>query len=322
MKPQQTIASLPALEKWYKTSTAGAQRDDLLFVRDVCAALTETENTRIVHIWSIAVESLMQRTRAPLETFLAADSFTQERGLSLSDWFGQVAERALACDMGRHFLETIRKLADKVPLTAFRFLEGWTALNIGDLDACIDACESVQEPWAAVHTLHGQALLEQGEISEAIDVLRVAVTLSPDEILAWFQLAKALLVAKHHSKAFEALQACDRISPGNPEVALLRSMVALGASDSGAATQCIEDLIRHMKNFPTNSDLACNALELSLKVGDKDSYNNVLTNIQFDRVVRNKDFLRRLPPILKALQEKSWYDLAQKTLDCVTSSMD
>lgn len=162
-----------------------------------------------------------------IETTLA------QEGLRLNELLSEAREVAINRGHGPAYFDLIRKVAEQTDLVIFRFLSAWLALNLGDPKGCIEECEKVDNPLSRVAVLQGQALLDLGQLPDAIRAFKLAAQLAPADLLAKFQLAKSLYVLRNYTEAWGVLQQCRRLSSGNGEVALLTGVVCAEAGFTG-----------------------------------------------------------------------------------------
>jgi len=317
------LKDYPKLAAWYqaRAKSTGTSPPAEELARTVCAAMIAGDPRRSILLWTSGVDAFLDGEFDHQKVFLEADSLLEEHDVGLLDWLGRMAHIAISADVGVAFFDATRRLADAVPLTALRFLSAWTALNLGDYRACADECETVGEPFAAVHTLHGQALLELGEPGEAIEILRVSVSLAPEEIIAWFQLTKAYMVTGDVSRAWDCAGTCERLVPGNPEVALMKSLIALQEpQDDQRIAGAKRSLGAQLGSFSGNSDVVSNLMELALLSNDMGLAAEIVRLAQFDRLAKSQLFLGKLATILRGFKTRGWHEVAKNFLDGLTAA--
>ncbi|MEZ4741003.1 MAG: hypothetical protein R3B45_00905 [Bdellovibrionota bacterium] len=91
--------------------------------------------------WTDALSSLISNSRELEKDFNKCISFFSYYGLDLSLLTSDMAFLSFQLDDARSYLTLIQKIADKTELISFRFLCAWLALNLDDLELCIDECE-------------------------------------------------------------------------------------------------------------------------------------------------------------------------------------
>jgi tetratricopeptide (TPR) repeat protein len=239
--------------------------------------------------------------------------------LELASEFG---EHALSGGLSGAFFAAMQLSADVTGLVAFRFLSAWTALNSGDLESCVTECDKIDEPHAPVLTLQGQALLELGRTNDAIDALQSAVTMVPDELLAWFQLAKAHHVAGRWSDAWTALERSRRLAPDSDEVALLTALSALGAPAAAPRQKMLEEAWRclspHLPALADNIIVVVTLLQVCMQADDKNGALQTVQGAAWDRLAPQRETYMQLSPILLGLKDKQWFDVVGQLLAKLT----
>lgn len=317
MADTSRLQDYPGLARWFgqRTETpAPFDRQGDALVYATCEALTRRRGD-VVRVWTSAFKQFLARSDAPLADFVAAESIVQQCDAEFVDLIGELGEEAIHHDYADAFFEAMQTGADRTGLVFLRFLAAWTALNKGDLETCVSECEKVDEPFASVYTIQGQALLELLRPREAVEALNVAVKLCPSEVLAWFQLAKAHLVLREHRPAFTALKECLRLAPQSEEVALFMAMIANEAPSAlDLATEAMAALKPHLPRHAGNGVVVLNFLQLALGVKDKDEARQIVAQSDWTKVSTQKDSLSALSVCLKTLHALDWMDLASELL--------
>lgn len=326
MTARNALADYPSLLRWYHEQTRGGRDRAAIpetLVYDTCTALQGAANGGKPDVagWMRDVRGFLGRTKGALQDFLTAEVICQRCDAELLDIVGEFAEIAVRSDMGSDFFRTMENAADATNLVALRFLSAWSALNAGELESCIEQCEKVDEPFAAVYTIQGQAMLDLARADEAAEVLSIAVKLAPAELLAWFQLAKAEHVRGQAQASWKALTECRRLAPQSDEVALFAGLVALepAVPDDMAATawsQLRPCLARHAGNATIVATLG----RLACKAGEKTKMVGLVADTDWAAFMRSAGAASELAPLLRALQGRGWMDVASSLLGKVTDS--
>lgn len=311
------LQDYPGLARWYGQRTGSPapfdrQGDALVYA--TCEALTRRRGD-VARVWIPAFKQFLSRSDSPLADFIAAETIVQQCDAEFVDLIGELGEEAIRHDCADQFFDVMQIGADRTGLTFLRFLAAWTALNKGDLELCVAECEKVDEPFASIYTIQGQALLELLRPHEAVEVLNIAVKLCPSEVLAWFQLAKAYVVLKQHHQAFAALKECLRLAPQSQEVALFMAMVANESQDAqGISQEAMDALKPHLSRHTGNGIVVLNLLLLALGTQDKDSAKQFIAQGDWSKVSSQKDALASLSQVLRGLHALDWMDLASDLL--------
>ena len=267
------------------------------------------------------IDGFIRDSVAPLQDFLEADQVLAADGLTLTGVISQIAEAGTTANLGPIIQTSISALADSVQLAGIRFLSGWIALNNSDFKTCIDECEKISEPFASVYTLIGQASLELGDITDALEALAIATSLDANEPMSWFQLAKAQHIAGNQEKSWEALDRAEQITGPDLEVCSMRAFVALVEPRIPeyleAAWSLLLSIIGKDKIHPS---LAVLLIELSFARSDLDGTRRVIQTLAFEAAATDADFKTNLPRTLRRLQEFGRMDLASALLDGILNA--
>lgn len=311
---EHPLAHLPNLWQWYrsKQTTALIHPSEILLWNVVRGLITP--NNDGTSCWVQGIEQFLRCSSSHREDFLIADSLSQELSVPLVEHFSILVETAIHADQGRKAMTSLIQLANKVNLSAIRFLAAWTALNSGDLETCIDECEKEIEPHAPIYTLLGQALLESGRAREAVDALKVATRLDSHDALALFQLVKACLVIGNTKDAASAANKCRAVAGKNVEIECLSAMVVLAdhAKNSEFAEQTLDRLKNFFKEDPGNLDLLTLAFDVADMKGDQISLADLFHLADIARLSRRSDFMSKVTVILRKLGERQWFGLSQQ----------
>jgi tetratricopeptide (TPR) repeat protein len=315
------LAEHPGLERWHAAKRTAPQMsldnaEKLLLV--TCESLAAGP-AHALRTWVEGFQRFLRDAQAPLAEFLKAETIAQEHDADLLEILSEFGETAARGDVGQAFLTAIRAGAEATGLVALRFLSAWMALNVGALEDCVADCDEVQQPYAAILTIQGQAYNELARPQEALGVLQTAVKLSPNEILAWFQLAKAHHLLDETAAAWEALGECQRLAPQNPEVALFMSMVALGkGGDWAMHRRAFQELRPHFPLFRGNADVLFALLNLCLKREAEADCAGILSEANWDAIKIDRTLVKHLPDTLRGLNERSWHNVAKELLTRLT----
>jgi tetratricopeptide (TPR) repeat protein len=244
--------------------------------------------------------------------------------LNLDVSFVNIANETLKCAIDENcptlYLGYMVTFADQTKHDVFHFLAAWSALNCNQFQTCIDQCERIPEPTAAVYTLQGQAYLESGNIEEAIDTLQISVSLLPSDILAHFQLAKAYHIAKKMDKAWEAISACEEIEPNHPEIAAMFAIIALSERSNTAWNKhAWKALCQSLASQDDNESLVSMMLDLAFLLKEKTYIDFILDKANWKQLQSDFNFIKKVPWILKNFDVLKWHDSAARLLTKVAA---
>jgi len=318
------LSAYPGLLRWFEQQAQtppSLENSPEFLVWRLCDAIN-TLNSAGARRWLDAFRLFLQRSSDPLKDFLAAEGLVDSHGAPIMELIGVIAEHTVRREQGDQFFDAMRSGADSTRLVVFRFFAAWTALNTGRLEQCVAECEKVDQPFAPLYTLHGQALLELGRCREAIEILEIATKLASTEPLGWFQLAKARHLSGEPDQAFVALRQCRQLSPHNLEVSLYMALVALEINaDTSLAEEASEGATRLMSNFGANPMVVFTFLRLACRTGKKPDAIQVLNQANWAEMISQSDLMRALPPVLRGLHDAGWLDLASRLLNAITPAM-
>ncbi len=268
-------------------------------------------------IWTNAVRQISELNGHFLEHILATDAFATSLHTSLTDIYGKLAEAALESGEGPKAFSALQLLADKTELAAFRFLAAFVAFNMNDFESCIAECELVSEPFAPIHTLLGQALLESGNPGDAIDALKVAASIAPNDPLPRVQLIKAYLVTGVQIEAMRQVDQCRKILGLHIEVECLAAMTIL----SGPVRQAdfnqrtLQALIRHMETYPDDLEGFAIAIDLATALDERDWARKFAGVLELGSDGNPQRLAVIVADVLKKTGERQWHDLSRLIID-------
>ena len=299
---------------WYRQSIAIASNrkdDGLVLAHAVGACLALAEVHLRYDLWLDCLDDFLNSGDETGSSYQRNERILKDLGIDLAVFISDFATVGIELNRGQEYSPLVEILAERTNLLSYRFLLAWMALNLNDLERCIQECEKVDQPYAAIYTMHGQALLEMGKAAEAIEVLAIAVELDPREYLAQFLLAKASLITSDYATAWSAAKACWKHSANDPEVAMLLSLVA----NEMTATPAVLDeawlaLSAFLREGCTNEVLIANLLGLSFKRREKDWARLVVERTDWGEVFSNPGIYQNIGKILRNFGEHHWLDLA------------
>jgi tetratricopeptide (TPR) repeat protein len=237
-----------------------------------------------------------------------AEQFLAKFGISFLNLSVEVATAAVLHEKGDEFQESTKQFANNTGLVAFRFLSAWTLLNTDKLDDCIKECEKVEDDFSPILTLLGQASLEAHLPDKAINALERAVDIDPNEVLAWFQLAKAYSVVDNETESWNCLLQCKRLSQNNIEIAAFLAICAVKKPTAEKCKIAWDELFRHFSTV--NSDpFAVNLLfELAMQQQSSDKLSDLLSSTDWKQFVQNENGNEFLQTYKKRLSENNFHE--------------
>ena len=314
---QTFLDGSPKMSLWYRQGYVKRPTETYsLFVWDLLKGLL-TPGKDATRYWVQGVEAFLRNSETPLDDFLLADSLSQELGKPVTEILGALCEKAVRLGEGSRAFAVMQALSARTNLSALRFLTAWTALNLNDLATCVEECEKERQPYAPIHTLLGQALLELGKPEDAIDALKVAVSLDRNDPLPLFQLIKAFLVTKQHSEAVRWVGNARELMGDHVEVECLSALIVIDdqGRDQRFATETSERLLNLFSEDSGNLELMCLIFEVQEVLANQQNIQRIFEEANFNLLTKNREFTKRMAEILKKLGAKGWFGLSKALAD-------
>ena len=314
----RSLKKFPALASWYELRGKWTPKDRSLpewIAIKTCAALDGDQDVHALKIWIDSLHECFSASQNLRRDFLEITTQFSDYDADFTEILGDLSHLAVQLNLGGSLLPVLQMGAVKTHFTALRFLAAWTALNCDNPDLCIEECEHVEEASAPIHALQGQAYLELGKPLEALEALHVATTLSPQDIIPWFQKAKALQVLDRSIDAFHALKVCEHLAPGSNEVALFMAMVAGGLEGNIEIKEhAWTSLKPHLKDWGHVPNVPFALLRLAGHLNDKEKALYVVSGLGSLIGLSSTQDFQDLSDVLRLLQQREWMDLAAKLL--------
>ncbi len=313
------LPEFPKLFAWYSAHQAKPPTIDNLpefHVWIVAKSLRAPEASRC-RLWAEAIEEIINSCSSILESVIESDRLTNDLGVSLSDIYSKLAESAIRYGEGQKAFKALQSLADQTDLAAFRFLSAWTAFNIDQLPACIAECEKVNDPFAPIHTLLGQAYLESGMAGDAIDSLKVAIQLAPSDPLPLVQLVKAYLVTGIQIEACRTVDQCRKLLGPNIEIECLAAM-SIMAGPSRTEDFCQRTLIaleKHLSLQPWDFEAFSLSMELAAELNMKNWAEKYTQMVDLSEIERPLELAKQVAVLLKKTGDRQWHDISRLIID-------
>ncbi len=317
-KVLDALEQMPELNQWFLSQTKPVTMADptSFHVWSLIRAMRADDRNRC-RMWTESVLLLLESCTSVVNHILETDTLLNALGYSLTDIYTPLAEAAILSGEGSRSFCVLQKLADLSGLAAFRFLSAWTAFNDEKPNVCIAECEKASEPFAPIHTLLGQALLESGHIMEAIDALKVATKVAPLDPLPKVQLIKAYLVVGVPVEAMRLVDECRRIVGTNIEIECLAAMaISAGQGQKPEfAERTLLQFGKHIEENPFDFEAFALAIDVASNLSRKDWCQTYSKNLDLRDHCDMGSVLSKLPGILKRMNDLRWYDVAQIIID-------
>lgn len=316
---QSLHASLPKLNDWYLQRAGnppGLSESEDFHLFALARALYTSQNAPHPS-WSVTIEQILNSKPSLLQHILDTDALAVTMDTSVVDLYGILAEQALRNNQSQQAFNTLAKLADKTGLAAFRFLVAWIAFNVNDLEHCINECEKVNEPFAPIHTLLGQALLESGKVQSAIEALTVAAEIAPRDPLPLVQLVKAYIIIGRQQDCFAAINRCRKIVGNNLEIECLASIAILAGHyrPQDFCLHTLGNIAAKIEENPHDFQAFAIGMELAAELNLKNWAQRYAETWDSSQLANPQQIAKELTKILKRHQERNWHDVSRIVLD-------
>jgi tetratricopeptide (TPR) repeat protein len=297
---ENRLENFPVLADWFGKQTNSQTKmhspaEGLVY--QTCTALTK-DDQGLIKTWESAITRFLS---------------------SFTDLTTEILELGMQLDRGQVHFDLISQLADQSGLMAFRFMSAWIALNLDQLDECINECEKVEVPSSSIAALHGQALLEAGRAEEAALTLEVCVKLNPKELYGWFQLVKAQFCIDEFDSAWESLEKCSKLAPQSSEVAFFKALVAMKTLENTDRLRAAWQAAKvHFKRNADYQQYFSYLICIGFALNEEGILKEIIAMADFDKLKLQADFLSEIPKILRELQVKKWHEVATMFLGEIT----
>jgi len=317
-----SLDDYPALANWFQTVARQTLNQDESGDRFILSVgqLLRSDSDRRLAVWFSEVSRLLDASADIYSDLMRAEQLLAKQSFDLMNFISELGELAIVSGRGRDFYRQVSRLADQSEFAALRFLAAWSALNIGLLQDAVAECEKVEQPVACIFTLQGQALLELGEVVDAIACLEAATRLSPGEVLAFFQLAKAYHATNRHQLAWKSLQACEQLIGQNIEVATFFGLIALESKDQEWLRFSWDRLVPYLVKDETSLDFIVMLMDIAFTVGNSEWFFQIIDRVDWGKLRSNQAFFSKVPWVLTKLDVLNWSKENLRFLDNMTES--
>lgn len=307
----------PALKQWHERLRVAPPAPALSgehLAWNLCRALA-CESPAGAEVLLNALRRFVADASQPLGALMEAIRIFEEAGSDLMNVLADLATDTLQAGRGGELSRLLHTAAEHTGLVGLRFLSAWTALNDGDLRGCVEQCEKVDGAYASVYTLHGQALLELGEVGEATRILEIATQLGPREILAWFQLAKAYQVVDRTADAWRALEHCQDLAPQSAEIALFMVMVSLNSDATRTMRRAaFDDLSARLCELSDRCEAVLHLLRLAGRLEDRQAAHELARDLRGEALRRDPRRMTMVAEVLRTYEKLGWMDVSAALL--------
>lgn len=319
----ERATSMPNLETWFRklSPTPPSLGDAEAFHLFALSKSLFQANLGQSLAWARALAQTLETRKSCLQHILDTDALASTMGTSIADIYGLLVEDALRSGRGQEAMQAMESLADKTKLAAFHFLAAFAAFNLNDYDRCINECEKVSEPFAPIHTLMGQALLESGKPESAIEALKVAIEVAPTDPLPLVQLTKAYLVCGLPQESMSVVSKCRKVIGQNIEIECLAVMGIMASKEKSIefCERTLANITALLQEDASDIDTFILGMELSSHLGLKPWANKLANTLEIPESGDQLKTVGKLSPILKRNGELGWMDVSRVILDKLIS---
>lgn len=309
------LDDFPSLERWFNLQQRSSSLDYIeKCTQDLCLLLRQNPEPKFDQYLATIIKFLkIGGSLSELLSFLQIQDFSLERMLM------EIAESA-AIQEDTHIVDLIQTLAESTSLPSIKFLAAWTCFNTNDLQGCLNHLEKIDLPTSASLTLQGQAMLEMGSISDAIQAFSAASRRDPHDPLPFFQLSKAEFAINHFDEAWTAIRSCQQLTPLNEEVSIFMSLISLHQDPTDpkkieASWAAMKTLQHSSKDMTAYSEMM---IDLAFASGKESNMTWIASNLDLKSIYMVDSMVNKLPLILRSLKNQGWNDAIKELLDNLT----
>lgn len=313
-----SLSSYPKLASWYESSLKTAHADGIHdATRSLCQAML-TEPHQLTPQLRVILDALYA-AQDPTTTYLDLLNFLAYQGLELEEHVSQLVEKSIL-QLDSAFLMPLEQLSELSARDPLKFLLAWSLFNLDHFQKAIAVCERLTQPTSQVYCLQGQAQLESGQLSQAIESLQIATHLNPKDLLAWFQLAKAFHIRESYEKAWHCLEKC-RLYGGHPlEIWQYQLILCLDWEQlpSPIKAYCQSQLRSKTQLQELKPHYAAVVIRFILKHGDEEDLVQLCHRYSLGSLLKAPEVIQELPETLRHLKELDWHKGSEALLTQLT----
>lgn len=306
----QFASNYPDLSDWYIRASTGiescklpASRALFLICQSIATHDSENPPAKIFECLNI----LSNESGKGSLYFSDLEEMTLGFNVDVYEILASGIEIAIRRGADHQILKPLEKICASNNSVSVVFLTAWTAFNLDQLDLCIDYCDRVSEPYSPIYTLLGQALIEKGEITNAISALEVACKISASDELPHFQLAKAHYAVNDLNSAFAKLKDAHSIRPNDFEIIGFMAIVAVEGKpiNISQAKQTLTIARSALGDSGFQGTVRIALLACSAIVGSSQSFDSIYSETNWNDIPVNKLSMNSLAVAVRFLFENN-----------------
>ncbi len=159
------------------------------------------------------------------------------------------------------------------------------ALLVGDLDKAKEAADKViklSPQWSDAYILSSNILFRQGNKTQALNELQVAIKKSPEDAVLRDYYARRLVDEKRYKEAREQFQTVIELQPENPDSKYALALLSLQTNELDEANELFKSLVKSGKRVN----------ESSYYLGQiSEQQNNTNTAVQWYKVISSGEYM-------------------------------
>ena len=312
------LDKFPLLLEWYGKQERNYRSNELeVSLESICWNLAHSLNfsgNESFSIWYTTLKKWMDHSPDFKRDFQIVDSFMCQLGLDLLDQFMKWGEESFDLGFEDKYLLLMQSAANKTNLEAFNFIVAWLAFNMDDYSLCIQMSNPSKN--APFCILRGQAYLAIGEVLNAKDAFEEALDYSPNDPLAWFQLAKAEWAQDRFHDAWRALLVCYDITLGTAEIAMFMGMIALQVPTNKVWQKDAWDaMYKQLLTSTASFDYVVTMIQLAIRSGEINWMSSIVNKVSWGDFKSHLLNSKKFGSILQSLHVLGWHDISKSILD-------
>lgn len=300
METEITYAS--NLRKWHQdTLKSGEELSKEIRIRlDICEVLFAPQKD--LQQWFGILQRIIADPNCH-KLFESIDTFFKKYNTDLNLLFTEFSFMSFDLNQQDIYFSLIERLAIQTEQQSFSFLMAWYYLNSNRNQDCIDEIDTMPVVSSQCLAIKGQALLELGQVSRAIESLQQASQREPKDIMIWFQLAKACFCGNLFQQAWYAMRVCQRLAKQpNLEIDLFLAIIAAACPEETTwLNHSYLSLSRHLHKHPENEEVVTQLLTIAILAKKKECVEDMINSVNWNTIKHRFVHNSKLGFILKQL---------------------
>lgn len=288
-----------------------------------CNILDTDNHDQLIASCCQELEHIIANSTCLYESLQDLETVFSKAKTSFNQILAMIAEKAILSGKTDRFAPLIEHIANTSQHPVYQFLNAWIKFNLGHFKACIHACKKAETRYGPILGLLGQVYMETDRIDEAVEALKDASELLPNDILTWYLLAQALLKFDKPNQAHDALEHCLFLNPSSSES--LSMMIEVGSHQNASIevkTKVLTKILKEVEYTQSEAQYFIEGLLLSLDLQDKKSALSLIESANFIHLMRSKQFRENLGGLLLKLQGSGWHSVQLALIDRTKEGTD